>query len=177
MPVENGPERFPVLRVKERGTLLLGEPREGLVRRNEDRPAAVRCGLGPILSTTTCLNGRNEGREAPVRDRAQRIEQVDGRRFLHAHAHRILRAGGLRQNHPVDGVDHAVATENIGSHDLCRAETEALAVRGDRLAVARRGASHLRVLDVADLHREEPAGHHVVGDDAAQLLLVLGKQQ
>ena len=74
-------------------------------------------------------------------------------------------------------MDHAVATENIGSHDLCRAETEALAVRGDRLAVARRGASHLRVLNVADLHREESAGHHMMGDDAAQLLLVLGKQQ
>ena len=61
VPVEHGTERFPVLRVEERRTLLLGEPREGLVRRNEDRPAAVGCGLGPILFATTCLNGGDEG--------------------------------------------------------------------------------------------------------------------
>ena len=74
-------------------------------------------------------------------------------------------------------MDHAVAAEDVGPYDLGRAEAKPPAVRGDRLAVARGGAGHLRILDVADLHREEPARHHVMGKDVAQLLLVLGKEQ
>ena len=177
MPVEDGAKHLAVLRVEERRTLRLGEPRKGVVGRDEERPVAVGLGLRPILVGAARLDGGDEGREASIGNRAQRLDEIDGRGLLHGDPHGVFGARRLRQHHAVDHMDHAVRAADVAVDDPRLAVAEPASVGCDRLATAAGGARHLRVLDVRDLHRDEAARHDMMREDRAQLVLVLRKQE
>ena len=177
MPVEDGAKHLAVLRIEERRALCIGKPRERLVGGDEERPVAVRLGLRPILVCAARLDGGDEGREASIGNRAQRLDEIDGRGLLHGDPHRVFGARRLRKHHAVDHMDHAVRAADVAVDDPRLAIADPASVGCERLAAAAGGARHLRVLDVRDLHRHKAARHDMVREDRAQLVLVLRKQE
>jgi hypothetical protein len=177
VPVEHGAQHLAVLRIEDRGPLRVGEACEGVVGRDEERPTALRLALRPILVGAAGLHRGDERREPTIRHGAQGREQIRGRSLLHLHLHLLLGALLLRQHDAVDDMDDAVAAADVGAHHERVAKAEACGVCANRLAVARGGPRHLRDIDVADPVGEQATGHHVVGEDVAQALLVLGKEQ
>src|SRR5918994_284895 len=85
-----------------------------------------------------------------------------------------LLSGGLREDHTVDDVDHAVRCADVGGSDLGVVDHDPAALSTDRQHLT---VDRLGLLDLANVSRHHPSGDHVISQDGSQLVLVLRLQQ